>query len=99
MAYLTGVHTGNAPGQTEALAKVARRNGTEAALASFELRSPNAGKQSDAEQQGRGGGGDGLRDLFVVPSLRRRMLATLVLWFAASFSYYGLTLRAEALPG
>ena len=57
---------------TAALAKVARRNGAEAALASFELRAPTT--TADGKT------GDGLRDLFCVPSLRRRMLATLVLW-------------------
>ena len=57
---------------TAALANVARRNGAEAALASFELRAPTT--TTDGKT------GDGLKDLFCVPSLRRRMLATLVLW-------------------
>ena len=74
-----------------ALAVVARRNGQEAQLATFELRSPVA---ADGAMNG-----DGLWHLFCVPTLRTRLLATLVLWFAAAFSYYGLTLRAEALPG
>jgi MFS family permease len=92
---------------TAALAKVAQRNGTTAEMSTFVLRSVGSvddGKKGEsgtasaaAGQPGQGT--DGLRELFCVPSLRRQLLATLVLWFAAAFSYYGITLRAEALPG
>ena len=97
------------PAATEALARVARRNGKTAMLQTFQLRPPKDGtddggatpfKEEEQAQAPAGGGRvDGSRDLCCHPHLRIRVLMALVLWFSIAFSYYGLVLRAVSLPG